>query len=247
MSLFRIGSVSNTLRLFQRLNVEKPQRTQMGRHRTGCQLPFYEEVSLVLPNVLWPQTIGRALEMSSKSFHLANVIPCGSQTSCCCSSEHGRPIRNLSRRDGTSACSPRLSSKLDNHIRFCKPPSMKKERATNQAWVHRRAKGDLSSLLTNDFRFSYVRPERAERCLTRTWQRSLAWEVNAPWARYWARSVRNTPPLYPQEWTTRHRNILEGLRKTDRDRERLVLAIAARQPKLTRDSLRTFVLREEEV
>ena len=35
-------------------------------------------MSLVLPNVLRTQTIGRALEISSESFDLANVIACGS-------------------------------------------------------------------------------------------------------------------------------------------------------------------------
>ncbi len=78
MSLFRIGSVGNAPRLLQPLDVEKPQGTQMGRHGTGRQLPLCEEMSLVLPNVLRTQTIGRALEISSESFDLANVIACGS-------------------------------------------------------------------------------------------------------------------------------------------------------------------------
>src|SRR5271157_82582 len=78
MSLFRIGGVGHAPRLFERLDVEEPQRTQISRHRTRRQLPLCEQVRLILPNVLRAQAIGRAPEMSSESFNLANVIPCGS-------------------------------------------------------------------------------------------------------------------------------------------------------------------------
>src|SRR5437660_12821608 len=78
MSLFRIGSVGNAPRLLQGLDVEKPQGTQMGRHRTGRQLPLCEEMSLGLPNVLRPQTRGGALEISSESLDLARARPWGS-------------------------------------------------------------------------------------------------------------------------------------------------------------------------
>ena len=51
--LLRIGSLRDTPRPLERVNVEKTQCTQIGRHRTGRQLPFCEEVSLILANVLW--------------------------------------------------------------------------------------------------------------------------------------------------------------------------------------------------
>ena len=47
----------------------------MSRHGTGRQLPFGEQVGLVLANVLPAQAIGRALEMSSESFELRWVRP----------------------------------------------------------------------------------------------------------------------------------------------------------------------------
>ena len=50
----------------------------MVRHGTRRQLPLGEQVGLVLANVLPPQAIGRALEMSGESFDLANVVACGS-------------------------------------------------------------------------------------------------------------------------------------------------------------------------
>jgi hypothetical protein len=78
MSLFRIRRVGDAPRLFQRLDVEKAQSTLIGRHRTRRQLSFCEKMSLILPNVLWAQAVRRAPEMSSESFNLANVIPCGS-------------------------------------------------------------------------------------------------------------------------------------------------------------------------
>lgn len=53
-----------------------PERLR-GRHRTRRQLPFGEEVGLVLPDVLPSQAIGRALEMSSESLDLAKVVACG--------------------------------------------------------------------------------------------------------------------------------------------------------------------------
>src|SRR6266852_799850 len=51
--LLRIGSVSDAPRSLERLNVEKAQCTQIGRYRTRRQLPLCEQVSLILPNVLW--------------------------------------------------------------------------------------------------------------------------------------------------------------------------------------------------
>jgi hypothetical protein len=51
--LLGIRSVGDAPRFLKRLNVEKPQGTQVGGHGTGRQLPFGEEVGLVLPNVLW--------------------------------------------------------------------------------------------------------------------------------------------------------------------------------------------------
>ena len=48
VSLFRMGSASNAPLLFERLDVEKTQRPEIGGHRTRRQLPFCEEMCLVL-------------------------------------------------------------------------------------------------------------------------------------------------------------------------------------------------------
>jgi hypothetical protein len=47
-------------------------------NKTRRQLPVGEKIGLVLPNVSPPQSIGRAVEMSSECFDLANVVACGS-------------------------------------------------------------------------------------------------------------------------------------------------------------------------
>ncbi len=78
VAFLRIGSIGNAPWLLECLDVEESQGTEMVRNRPGRQLPFCEEVSLVLPNVLRAQAIGRTLEMLSEGFDLANVIACGS-------------------------------------------------------------------------------------------------------------------------------------------------------------------------
>jgi hypothetical protein len=78
MTLFGVGSVGDTPRPFQRLDVEKTEGTEMVGYGTSRQLPFREEVGLVLPNVLPSQAIGRAVKMSSERFDLANIVACGS-------------------------------------------------------------------------------------------------------------------------------------------------------------------------
>jgi hypothetical protein len=50
--LLGIRGVGNAPWFLKRLNVEKPQSTQVIRHRTGRQLPIGEEIGLVLANVL---------------------------------------------------------------------------------------------------------------------------------------------------------------------------------------------------
>ena len=77
MGLLRIRSIRDTPRSFQGLDVEKPQGTQVVRHCAGRQLLFGEQVSLVLSNVLWTQTIRRAVEMPSEPFDMADVVVCG--------------------------------------------------------------------------------------------------------------------------------------------------------------------------
>ena len=78
VALLGIGSVSNTPRLLQRLNVEKPQGAQMVGHGTGRQLLHREELGLVLPNVLPTQAVRRRVEVLCESFHEADVALCGS-------------------------------------------------------------------------------------------------------------------------------------------------------------------------
>src|SRR6266581_3362509 len=53
------------------------RKDKEAHHRTRQQLPFVEEVSLVLSNVLWTQTIRRAVEMSCEPFDVADVVACG--------------------------------------------------------------------------------------------------------------------------------------------------------------------------
>jgi hypothetical protein len=73
-----IGSVSNTPRLLQRLNVEKPQGAQMVCHRTRRELPHGEELGLVFPDVLPAQAVRRRVEVLCESFDEADVALCGS-------------------------------------------------------------------------------------------------------------------------------------------------------------------------
>ena len=78
VALLGIGSVGNAPRLFQRLDVEKPQGAQMVGHRTGRQLLHGEELGLVLPNVLRTQAVRRTVEVLCESFDEADVALCGS-------------------------------------------------------------------------------------------------------------------------------------------------------------------------
>src|SRR5258708_23265659 len=57
VAVLGVGRVSNTPRLLQRLNVEKPQAAQMVGHGTGRQPLHREGLRLVLPNVLPTQAL----------------------------------------------------------------------------------------------------------------------------------------------------------------------------------------------
>jgi len=78
VAFLRIRSVGNAPRLLERLDVEKPQGTQMVGHRAGRQLLHGEELGLVFPNMSRAEAIGRAVEVLRESFHQADIALCGS-------------------------------------------------------------------------------------------------------------------------------------------------------------------------
>jgi len=76
--LLRVRSVGNAPRSLQRLNVEKPQGTQMVGHRARRQLLDCEQLGLVFPNMSRAEAIGRAVEVLCESFDRTEILACGS-------------------------------------------------------------------------------------------------------------------------------------------------------------------------
>jgi hypothetical protein len=72
-----IGSVGNTPRLLQRLEIEKPQGTQMVGHGTGRQLLHREELGLILSKLPPTHAVWRRVEVLCEPFNEVNVALCG--------------------------------------------------------------------------------------------------------------------------------------------------------------------------
>src|ERR1700722_3289612 len=63
----------------ERLDVEEPQRSRSLRHRFRRQLPFPQQVELVLTYVLRAEPVGSTMKVFSELLNRVQVAPCGAR------------------------------------------------------------------------------------------------------------------------------------------------------------------------
>ena len=67
----------------ERLDVEEPQRSRSLRHRFRRQLPFPQQVELILTDVLGAKLVGSTMKVFSELLNRMQVAPCVCQASSC--------------------------------------------------------------------------------------------------------------------------------------------------------------------
>src|SRR6202167_2380663 len=83
----------------ERLDVEEPKRSRSLRHRFRRQLPFPQQVELVLTYVLRAEPVGSTMKVFSELLNGVQVAPCGARRVVATLEFFEHPVSELSHND----------------------------------------------------------------------------------------------------------------------------------------------------
>src|ERR1700678_148052 len=83
----------------ERLDVEEPKRSRSLRHRFRRQLPFPQQVELILTYLLGSELVGSTMEVFSELLNRMQVAPCGARRVVATLEFFEHPVSELSHND----------------------------------------------------------------------------------------------------------------------------------------------------
>ena len=121
----------------ERLDVEEPKRSRSLRHRFRRQLPFPQQVELILTYVLRAKLVGSTMKVFSELLNRMQVAPCGARRVVATLEFFEHPVSELSHNDllVTLTLSPTSLYSLGRHkCSIRRASGLVVRRACSTAW-----------------------------------------------------------------------------------------------------------------